>query len=80
MAQGCFKEVTEAFAYQPEKAVLVAREVNFSVQEKKNLHSLLNCSRCWEVYSMFNNLCHGKVLVSTKHSAMLHARNKEIEK
>ena len=35
MAQGYFKEVTEAFAYQPEKAVLVAREVNFSVQGKK---------------------------------------------
>ena len=79
MAQGYFKEVTESFAYQPEKAMLVAREVNFSVQEK-NLHSLLNCSRCGEVYAMFNNLCHGKVVVSTKHSAMLHARNKEIEK
>lgn len=79
MAQGCFKEVTEAFAYQPEKTVLVAREVNFSIQ-KKTLHSLLNYSRCWEVYSMFDNLCHGKVLVSTKHSALLHARKKEIEK
>lgn len=80
MVQGYFKEVTEAFAYQiwNQRRLCLFQERLILVFRKK--HSLLNCSRCWKVYSMFNNLCHGKALVSTKHSATLHARKNEIKK